>query len=248
MAAGRIESARSALSGAAACPQDRQGEAEALRDAMQQAEQQLSCTASETEAADLLAINRPRSGRRLLDQMIGQCGSRAEFRTLLQGLDREIDRAERAVADANVALARLDLDAAEAALNRARRSDLESPGLRNSEAELRQAREQPIVPLDPVTTSITADTEPNAGLVNAAPPLEARRQAIPPADNLPDVGRQVKRLLLDAGEDLARRNYSGAITKAETALLLSPENRQALELKRAAENAQREAFQDIVVE
>ena len=247
LAAGRVESARLALSGSAACPQDRQGEVKALADSMQQMEQQLACTASEAEATELLSRSKPRSGRRVLNEQTAQCGSRAEFRTLLDALDREIDQAERAVADANVALARQDLDAAEAALNRARRSDLESPGLGSSEATLRQARVQPIVPLDP-GTDITAVTEPNTALVDPAPPLDVKDQSIPRADNRPDVGRQVERLLLQAEEDLARRNYRGAITKAETALLLAPENRQALELKQAAESAQREALQDIVVE
>lgn len=155
--------------------------------------------------------------------------------------------------EARLALQRGELDAAEAALSRAAQSDAGVVGARAVENALTQARQAALEP--PVSAEMAPAELPPPEPVqtppaSVPPPMERASPSVPEPSR-PDARQEMQRQIIDllrGGEnDLARRNYRGAITKAETALLLDPGSRDARDLKRRAEAAENEALRDIEI-
>lgn len=261
LAATRIDEARAAHDQAATtCPADHSAQLETLAGEIEQAEISMQCAGVEAEAAALLGQAQPQRAQRLLDEQAPRCGSRNEYRNLTNQVDVRIRRAERAMMEAWQALQRSELDAAEAALARAERIDAGVVGTDAVKSALAQARQAalelpiptempPALLLPPEAVQTPPASVPSP--MERAPPSMGR---VPPSAPEPSISgtrsemqRQITGLLRGGEEDLARRNYRGAITKAETALLLDPGNRDASGLKRRAEAAEQEALRDIEI-
>lgn len=216
----------------------------------------MQCAGVEAEAAALLGQARPQRAQRLLDEQAPRCGARNEYRNLANQVDVRTQRAERAMTEARQALLRGELDAAEEALGRAERVDVDVVGGNALESALTQAR-QAALELPTLTEMPPALLPPPEAVqtppASVPPPPPMGR--VPPSASEPsmsgtrsEIQRQITGLLRGGEDDLARRNYRGAITKAETALLLDPGNRGASGLKRRAEAAEQEALRDIEIQ
>lgn len=254
LAATRVDEARTAHDQAAAvCPADHSVQIEALALEIEQAEEAALCAGVEAEAAALLGRALPRRAQRLLDEQAPRCGARTGYRNVAQQVDTRIQRAARAMTEARLALQRGDLDATEAALNRAKQSDAGVVGDDAVRRALERARQAALEP--PLSAPMPPAELPLSEPV-PAPAISPPRSVEPalttvPEPSRPDASsamqRRITELLRGGENDLARRNYRGAITKAETALVLDPGNRSAGDLKRRAEAAENEALRDMEI-
>jgi len=254
LAAKRFNEAREAHDQAVlACPVDYGAQLESLSDEIEQAEATALCAGIEAEAAAFLGQARPRRAQRLLDEYAPRCGARTEYRNVAGQVETRIQRAERAMTEVRLALQRGELDVAEAALGRAVQIDAGVVGAKAMENALTQARQaalEPTVSEEMPTTELPQPEIVETPAVSGPPSME-RVSPFVTTPSRPNPRSNVQRQIIDllrAGEnDLARRNYRGAITKAETAFLLDPGNRDARDLKRRAEAAENQALRDIEI-
>lgn len=254
LAAKRFDEAREAHGQAVlACPADYGTQLESFAAEIEQADVTAVCAGIEAEAAALLGQARPQRARRLLDEQAPRCGARSEYRNVAGQVETRIQRAERAMAEARLALQRGELDVAEAALSRAAQSDAGVVGAKaveNALAQARQAALEPTIFEAMPPTELPQPESVETPAVSGTPLMERVSPSVT-APSRPDARSETQRQIIDllrGGEnDLARRNYRGAITKAETALLLDPGSRDARDLKRRAEAAENEALRDIEI-
>ena len=192
-----------------------------------------TCGTAITRAETSLERHRPAQAQSQLAQQKDTCTGYAPYDTLNERAASQVRQAASLIDDGSRQLQAGELAAADQSLAQALALDAQANGADRLRTALANAQRQQ-----------AADAAPPANIPTVIPTATAPVAST--ATNATDA--LVAELLRDGRDALARKNYAEAKSSARNALRLSPGNRAANDLLQRAENAERQALQDIVID
>lgn len=192
-----------------------------------------TCGTAIKRAETSLERHRPVQAQSQLAQQKSTCTGHAPYDTLNERAASQVRQAAGLIDDGSRQLQTGELAAAEQSLAQALALDAQVNGADRLRTALANAQRR---------QAADAASPANAPTVIPAVTAPAASTTTNATDAL------VAELLRDGRDALARKNYAEAKSSARNALRLSPGNRAANDLLQRAENAERQALQDIVID